>query len=442
VAPGISRWLTRLARVVLAAYFRQVVVKDRANVPGRGPVLVVANHVNGFVDPIVVVHTLGLVPRFVAKATLWKLAPVRPLLAALGVLPVARRQDRELAKDGNADTFTAIHRALADGGTVAIFPEGTAHDEPHLLPFRTGAARMALGARAEGARNLQIVPVGITFDDKLALRSRALATVGTPLDLDRWVAARPEPTLDDTDRDTVRDLTGELARRLGALTPQFSTADEAGELRRAAEIAVRTATPGDGEVPLHRITDLAGVLSAATPARREAVRAQLNAYQRALDVVGLDDDALVSDASPRRLAVEGAAVMARSAALAPLAVVGTAVNALPYAVVRSVGLLARKPAAMGTLRVLAGLVLFPLAWLLTGVAVGRRKGAVAGLAAAGLAALGGAATVVEFERMARLRRAWRGAERRWGVRGRVAELLDARAALLAAVEDATGPPQR
>jgi hypothetical protein len=64
------------------------------------------------------------------------------------------------------------------------------------------------------------------------------------------------------------------------------------------------------------------------------------------------------------------------------------------------------------------------------------------LAAAGLAALGGAATVVEFERMARLRRAWRGAERRWGVRGRVAELLDARAALLVAVEDATGPSQR
>ena len=35
-----------------------------------------------------------------------------------------------------------------------------------------------------------MVPVGLTFDDKLALRSRALAIVGAPLDLDAWLVDR------------------------------------------------------------------------------------------------------------------------------------------------------------------------------------------------------------------------------------------------------------
>ena len=35
---------------------------------------------------------------------------------------------------------------------IAIFPEGRASDAPHLLPVKTGAARIALGARAAGPR--------------------------------------------------------------------------------------------------------------------------------------------------------------------------------------------------------------------------------------------------------------------------------------------------
>ncbi len=429
------RWL---AGVVLAGYFREVEVLGRRQLPSTGPTLVVANHLNGFVDPVIIAHTLGRIPRFIAKESLWKVRPFRPVLGFLGVLPVARRQDREASSDRaeNVDTFAASNRAMADGATVAIFPEGTAHDEPHLLPLRTGAARMALGARAEGARGLQIVPVGLTFDDKLALRSRALAMVGEPLDLDAWLTRRGEPGADDSNRDTVRDLTGELARRLGALTPEFSSLDEAAALRRSAEITLRTTTPGDGDVALHRVTQLTGQLSLASAAAKADVAERLSSYQRALDVVGLDDDALVSDASPRRLAAEGVAVMARTVAMAPLAAAGAVVNAVPYAVVRGVGLLAKKPANKGTLQVLAGLVLFPIFWAVAGVVVGRRKGWLAGLAAALVASVGGYATVLEFERAVKLRRAWRGAERRWDVRGRVGQLLQARAALVDAVERA------
>ena len=34
--------------------------------------IIVLNHFNGLVDPVVAVHALGRLPRFIAKATLWK----------------------------------------------------------------------------------------------------------------------------------------------------------------------------------------------------------------------------------------------------------------------------------------------------------------------------------------------------------------------------------
>ena len=79
---------------------------------------------------------------------------------------------------GNLDAFDACFAHLRDGGAIGIFPEGEASDEAHLLPIRTGAARIALGAHSRGAMGLRIVPVGLIYEDKQRARSRAYVRVG------------------------------------------------------------------------------------------------------------------------------------------------------------------------------------------------------------------------------------------------------------------------
>jgi 1-acyl-sn-glycerol-3-phosphate acyltransferase len=66
----------------------------------------------------------------------------------------------------NLDAFAACFAHLREGGAIGIFPEGEASDEAHLLPIRTGAARIALGAHSRGAMGLQIVPVGLIYEDR------------------------------------------------------------------------------------------------------------------------------------------------------------------------------------------------------------------------------------------------------------------------------------
>ena len=55
-------------------------------------------------------------------------------------------------------------------------------------PIRRGSARIALGAQAAGVDGITIVPVGILYESKFKVRSRALVRVGEPIDVDDAVS--------------------------------------------------------------------------------------------------------------------------------------------------------------------------------------------------------------------------------------------------------------
>ena len=104
--------------------------------------ILVPNHVSHF-DPLVVAHYIyraGRWPRFLGKASLWKVPVLGFLLRKTLQIPV-ERGSVEAVK-----SLDALVEALDEGGTVVIYPEGTTTREPDLWPMRgkTGAARLAL----------------------------------------------------------------------------------------------------------------------------------------------------------------------------------------------------------------------------------------------------------------------------------------------------------
>ena len=147
------RILSLIARLATTLLLRRVEVADRNRLPKGRPILLVANHFNGFVDALVIASVLPRSPRFIAKGTLRKVPLLGRAAEGAGIVFVRRRQDDAGPKDNDA-AFAACHDALKKRDTVAIFPEGTTHDRPRIDPIKTGAARIALGARTAGARDI------------------------------------------------------------------------------------------------------------------------------------------------------------------------------------------------------------------------------------------------------------------------------------------------
>ena len=121
------------------------------NFPDTGGFVVAANHLTEL-DPIVVAHAVyraGIMPRFLAKESLFRIPVVGRLLSRIGQVPVYRGTTR--AKDSLDAAFTE----LDSGGAIIVYPEGTITRDPGMWPMRgrTGAARLALQA------GVPVVPV-------------------------------------------------------------------------------------------------------------------------------------------------------------------------------------------------------------------------------------------------------------------------------------------
>jgi 1-acyl-sn-glycerol-3-phosphate acyltransferase len=195
-----------LARAAAFVYYR--VRHAGGRVPPRGPVLLVANHPNSLLDPMMVVAAARRPVRFLAKAPLFTDRKVGWLVKAAGAIPVHRRSDDPGQVERNDEMFRAVHQALAAGAAVAIFPEGLSHSEASLAPLRTGAARIALGAAPRLGGAFPILPIGLVFRRKEVFRSEARVLIGTPVGWDDLGSRGAD------DPRAVRDLTARIDEAL------------------------------------------------------------------------------------------------------------------------------------------------------------------------------------------------------------------------------------
>ncbi len=116
------------------------------NVPATGSFVVAPNHYSN-IDPIVIgvaMWKIGRMPRFLAKASLFRIPVFGWLFAKAGQVPVERSGP---ARDGVDPLAMARGIALA-GHAVVIYPEGSLTRDPDSWPMRGkhGAVRTALDA--------------------------------------------------------------------------------------------------------------------------------------------------------------------------------------------------------------------------------------------------------------------------------------------------------
>jgi 1-acyl-sn-glycerol-3-phosphate acyltransferase len=369
-----------LCRLSVRAFFRRIEVSGAERLPRAGPVILVANHPSALVDPMVL---LAAVPRpvcFLSKEPLFRMPVIGAFLRAMDAIPVYRAMDGADPRRNRA-TFARAQALLRRGGVLALFPEGTSHDDPRMKPLKTGAARIALGAAGGGEPlPLTVVPAGLFFTDKGTFRSEALLSFGEP------VAVQPAPPSETGEPlpADVRALTRRLEAGLSAVVLQ-AEAEEALHLAAAAERLFS----GDGD-PLaeraalrRRLLEGRTRLAAADPEALARLTRRVAAYESWAALV---------DAPPPH----GARLVPAAAAalLAPAAALGALLHAPTwFAVDLAAQRIARDDRSMdATVKILAGLVFYPVTWVALGAVAAGWLGALGGCwVAAGVAACGVAA---------------------------------------------------
>jgi len=124
----------------------------RKNVEIEGGYLLVANHIS-HLDPLydsVAVRKSGRVPRFMAKASLWKVPVLGRGLAGSDQIPVERS-----GAGAGQHALELATEALRNGKVVLIYPEGTVTRDPGHWPMkpRPGIGSLAL------AGDFPVIPV-------------------------------------------------------------------------------------------------------------------------------------------------------------------------------------------------------------------------------------------------------------------------------------------
>ena len=352
-ASPLVRWLARTA----CWLFYRV---DRVGAPPpAGALLLLPNHPNALLDPAVVWATAGRDVRFLAKSPLFE-GRLRPLMRGAGAIPVYRRLDQGADVAKNAETFAAVHEALAAGDAVCLFPEGVSHSAGRLVPLRTGAARMALAAQQAGIR-VALVPVGLNFERKTVFRSRVTIVYGPAFTCADLLGPGPESA-----PEAVRTLTGRMAEHIRALLVEADPKGDAALVDRVDRFyGAARGRPRDPSGRIARRRAIAAAverLRAQDRQRYDDVLLRFRRYDQRLRRFGIRDTHLDWNVS-RADAVRFAAREALNALLlGPLALATIALFYLPYRLTATAARwFTNEPDVAATAKVVAGALLH-LAW--------------------------------------------------------------------------------
>lgn len=182
--PGLLYYFLKIyLRPVFRLYYRRIRIKGKEHIPVSGPVIFAVNHQNAFMDALVVATASVRNPWFLTRASVFASSVVRFWLNKLQLIPIYRFRDGMAAMKRNEETLETCRQLLQNNQCILIFPEGSHEGQWSLRPLQKGLARIVFSAmeKLDGELDIQIVPVGLQYENIFAGWSDLLISFGKPI---------------------------------------------------------------------------------------------------------------------------------------------------------------------------------------------------------------------------------------------------------------------
>ena len=375
---------TGFCSAVVRVFYRRCEVHGLEHIPAKGAVVLCANHPNALVDAVILqaVSPRGLHP--LARAGLFRNPLLIPILTAIGAVPVQRRQDAgagQAADDAsrqarNVDAFSRCYEWLAKGHALLIFPEGESHSGSSMRGFRTGAARIVLGALEANGVAPTVLAAGLSFSQVGRFRgsvfiniSPAIPVRAAPISAAPISAVRTHTRPEEAPEESVRRLTADIPSALESVTLNPETWKDLDLLRQIERFfAMRRGLYRKRNLE-ERFRSLKYLIAAHQrlraefPERVERVQRRLSRFENLCRRAGVRDYHLTVDYTPRLVGRFVVRALAALLLAVPLGAWGALNSWLPY---RLTGFLARRMTRgryqYETAQISFSLFLFSLFW--------------------------------------------------------------------------------
>ncbi len=299
-------FLKVIIRLALKVFFRNIRVKWDGEIPKKGPLIVVANHPNTFMDPLIIASILRPQVYFLANSSIFSSPFTRWLFKNLHMIPIQRKIDKPNQKVDNKEIFQKCYDFLARGGTLLIFPEGTSVRERRLRKLKTGTARIALGAEAQHNFDIhiKILTVGLNYSKPESFRSEVFVNIDEPIHLKDYQESYQKDSFE-----AARDLTEDIRQKLedhiivthndredtlAKLIEQVYKSKLSHDLPLADEAKEQSYLISKG------IVDAVHHFEEQDPERLEAFQPKIDRYLRNLDRLKLNDEIFATSKSKSR----------------------------------------------------------------------------------------------------------------------------------------------
>jgi glycerol-3-phosphate O-acyltransferase / dihydroxyacetone phosphate acyltransferase len=184
----------------LRVYFK-IRFRNLKNLPENGPALLLPNHTNAFIDPILIASNIPQRMNFFARSDAFRSKFSNWILRKFEIRPISRIQEGYSALKNNQDeTFLEAQKLLENDRNIFIAPEGICIMEKRIRPFKKGPARIAFryAEKHTTGKPLVCIPMGLNYSSASRFGSSVFVNVGEPVHVN--------PFLDNYKKDPVRAI--------------------------------------------------------------------------------------------------------------------------------------------------------------------------------------------------------------------------------------------
>lgn len=281
------QFLKLLVRLGEKAFYPKVTVINKEGLKITGPAIVVSNHPNTLLDPFNAASRIKQPLFFLANAGLFKSKIGNWFFSTFYCIPIQRKEDTGGKAVNNANAFEKCDQFLTDKGILFIAPEGGSFVGRKLERIKTGSARIALSAEDKNnfELGLQILPIGLLYEDPGRFRSSFVIHVGQPITLGHLKDAYEKQPFE-----TAKEITAQIEARLEGLI--VNPADDAEDrLLYQAEEMIRTEGEASELSIIRKVQQLAQTIRTWSATKKETLYQRTTDYFEQLKALETDDKA-------------------------------------------------------------------------------------------------------------------------------------------------------